>query len=482
MSHAPFAIGIDKVVDLLGLQRNPRNVAGATSYNVKCPFCDDPKYHMNINTVKNVYFCPRCMDPASSNSGALDLYGRVRLGTPHVKGRNGKELFGLLRADLGGDIVFRNDTPRTHGFAWDTPPAPNRNLDRAYRALLTLPYLELSKNHRTALESRGLSEEDIDSEMFATIREPQWIISHCCAAEDMYQWYIDNNIEDLRKNAAPLRAMTEDDVVAGLLIARDLVGMGVGLTQVPGFFKLAGRWCFRTVSGMLIPTVALDGCIVGLQVRMDTPTEHGLRYMTVSSKGLNGGVTTKIGRVHVSASGEISQGTEVLLTEGPLKATVIRHLLMKRGFTDFAVIGIQGVNNTRELPGLLSELKGRGVKRIYLALDMDKCCNLNVAKAGVSIRKIITQQGLSPVTVCWDSEYACKKYNELALLCVNNGLEVPEHDDIYTSLCLMARLLSAKDIQHSVKVVNGRTLKDYWRSETKGLDDYLKFIATEGAE
>ena len=43
-----FPISIDSVVGLLGLERSPRYRHGAVSYNVRCPFCDDRKFHMKF--------------------------------------------------------------------------------------------------------------------------------------------------------------------------------------------------------------------------------------------------------------------------------------------------------------------------------------------------------------------------------------------------------------------------------------------------
>ena len=100
---------IDEVVDLLGLEVDPKSRRDSSSYNVKCPFCRDKKYHMNINRAKNAYYCVLCTGD-NKNTGVLDLYGRVRFGTPHIKGNgpsaNGKELkFKLLNA-LGRGMDF----------------------------------------------------------------------------------------------------------------------------------------------------------------------------------------------------------------------------------------------------------------------------------------------------------------------------------------------------------------------------------------
>lgn len=77
-----FSVNIEEVVDFLGLERKPNSRRGADSFDVKCPFCNDGGYHMNIHTTKNTYHCVKCMDSTQKKTGVLDLYGRVALSTP----------------------------------------------------------------------------------------------------------------------------------------------------------------------------------------------------------------------------------------------------------------------------------------------------------------------------------------------------------------------------------------------------------------
>lgn len=60
MGYDKFSIDIREVVKLLGLKVSPQSDFNGTSFNVRCPFCNDTKYHMNINTVKNAYSCVKC--------------------------------------------------------------------------------------------------------------------------------------------------------------------------------------------------------------------------------------------------------------------------------------------------------------------------------------------------------------------------------------------------------------------------------------
>ena len=154
MPHQAFTIPITDVVDILGLERNPRDRAGASSFNVRCPFCDPPgkHYHMNINTEMNVYFCPRCMDTyTQKNTGALDLYGQVRLGTPLIPGVNGKYIYHTLMCELESKTPNYNSVRSIPVEVEEIYPAANSDLDKVYRALLSLPSLALTRRHGSNL-------------------------------------------------------------------------------------------------------------------------------------------------------------------------------------------------------------------------------------------------------------------------------------------------------------------------------------------
>ena len=60
---------ISDVIGLLGL---PQPLSGRSSYYISCPCCDDNprKRHLNVNTAKDVFRCPRC----GVAGGVIDLY------------------------------------------------------------------------------------------------------------------------------------------------------------------------------------------------------------------------------------------------------------------------------------------------------------------------------------------------------------------------------------------------------------------------
>ena len=53
----PQKFDVIDVINALGLEINPRQSTQQPSFNVRCPFCGDTKFHMNINAEKDLYKC-----------------------------------------------------------------------------------------------------------------------------------------------------------------------------------------------------------------------------------------------------------------------------------------------------------------------------------------------------------------------------------------------------------------------------------------
>lgn len=461
-----FPVSIDRVADLLGLDREPKT-RGRAVYNVRCPFCDPDDgrhFHMNINTEKNVYFCPRCMDSTQKNTGALDLYGRVRFGTPLLN--NGKELYRSLVLELEskGAAV---PAPLPEIRSREILPADDDALDAAYRALLSLPCLALSEEHLRNLRNRGIDEGAAKEHHYATLPEPSELIRNHPESEKMRRILAENRSFPFLDH--------DDPKLAGALISLDLSAQKVRFEQVPGFYNSGGIPCFRYEPGMLIPTVSYEGRIVGLQVRRNTPGKNGLRYLTVSSKGFPGGVTTGIARVHVTGdTGMIGPDCRVLLTEGPLKADAALALFHKSGETQFVIIALQGVNSTKELPAVAEKLFRDGIREVSLALDMDKCGNIFVARAEKTIAEILKSKGLKVNRLYWDMPYAEAKERRLSGLCLTYGLCPPPEGSVFRRIQLMADMLHRNHIPYDTEITaDGVVETNHWRQETKGIDDYL---------
>lgn len=483
MPHEKFSFSIQDVVDVLGLERNPRSPAGARSYSVRCPLCGDKGYHMNINLEKDVYRCFKCSD--NKGTGALDLYGRVRFGTPLIPGRNGNghELFEALCKELNAPVDPQQRPRPKEVYVQEILPAPDDKLDKVYRTLFSLPYLRLNRYHASELMKRGFQEDVIRMHGYGSMPSGEKLLKRHPDAEAVSKWYKENKIEETRKADPILQRFKPADIMAGFLIATDICKAGVEPRNVPGFFILLGRWCFHAGPGIMIPTINFYGQYVGLQVRRDVTSQKGIRYMTVSSKGLPFGPTADIARTHVITSGQITPNTTVIFTEGPLKADVIHYLLYRLGVTDVAVVAVHGVNNTKELPKVVDQLRMCGVTVAQSALDMDKTGNLQVARCGRAIREIFEKGGIELQTLCWDEPYAWRKLVELQELCWNNKLPFPENpQNPFFAIYECAETLSANKVPYNLaknpdgtiqKTRDGKEIKDAWDKKTKGYDDFL---------
>lgn len=473
-----FSIAIDRVVDLLGLERSPKSSREAESFRVKCPFCHDVKYHMSISRRKNAYNCFLC----STGGGALDLYGRVALGTPLVKGKrdrggNGHILFAKLSTALG--IPRLNTYERTQtkpeSKGKESPMrAKDEILDKVYSALLSLKPLSLSDLHTQNLYRRGLDDHVIAENGYRTLDEScEWISQY----PNLVKEYFTLGIEAEAMTFVRLKWQTQKQRIAGYIIARLLEREGVtSFLGVPGFYRLKGKWLFRVEPGMLIPSRNQLGQIVCLQSRKES---GNLRYMTVSSKSLPYGVTEGISRLHFPlGNGPLDKDAKVMIIEGPLKADVAAFLMGEKANY---IVAIQGVNITRDLPAFFAEAKKAGATEILNYFDMDKLTNPNVAKASRSLYSLAKEQGLDFRMQAWDLDYARVKWMELTAICRAHGLLVAcsEPEDLFQSVTELANILHENNVEHSNYLTPSGVKKHYWRERTKGIDDFLLSLRSD---
>ena len=413
-----FSIEIEQIVDFLGLQRKQGNRQGASSYQVKCPFCQDQKYHMNINVEKNAYSCTHC----GQAGGALDLYGRIAHNTPLIPGKrraggNGDVLYAKLYQDLYGDrsAEVRKRPIMEPQYETAILRSSDEQVHNAYHLLLSFPPFQLSVEHRQNLMKRGLNEEVIRRNEYRSIPQDfSWISQY----PREYREFLEQDMETKLRNYPQLSHETTEKLIAGYIVGQVLQSQ-CSLEGVPGFYELDGHWMVRVEEGMMIPTRNRVGEIVGLQVRKD---KGAVRYKTLSSKDLPKGVTERISRVHFPLhQTPVTAQSVVFLTEGPLKADVASHLYEKESI----FFAIQGVNNTGgEFPELLQWLHSQGVTTIYNALDMDKLTNPNVAKASRSIRNKAKDYGLQVQMFAWDEDCAWRTYAKLIALCRWHGFVI----------------------------------------------------------
>lgn len=465
---------IEEVVQLLGLERKPRG----TSFKVRCPFCGDHltskgtiPYAMDINSQKGTYFCFDC----ETGGGLLDLYGRVALGTP-MTAANKKELFKALQK-------ARGESSKTYVSMMKTPqkpveeykmiyPAKDERLNEVYQALLSLPELSLSDDHRQNLLSRGLADESIDRNGYRTIPDDNSWVRTCYHIRAAYEA---GSFEKERKSIPAISRIAKNTMIASMLIGETVKAKVGDPERIPGFFKLCGRWFFRMEAGMLIPTRNVRGEIVAFQIRKD---KGDVRYLTLSSKGLPEGVNTRIARAHFPISNAaFDEKAVIMITEGPLKSDVAIELMKQMKDVPYSFIAIPGVQTRHELPGILTSLKKHGVRRIYNAFDMDRLLNPTVIKATEALKKECLEQGIKLLDLYWDEDAGRQKKRELQKVFEDNGISCELDEPWYETIPQMCLELHNRNIPYCRKPDNnGGYEKDYWPDCSKGIDDYLKSL------
>ena len=328
------------IIPLIGLPNLPLN---RVSYNVPCPCCDDEpgKKHLNINLKKDVFRCPRC----GFAGGVFDLYA-CYTGIPREEVRD---------ALIAGLHVQGNPYKVPFSPVKEIPECPLTDIDsRSQTYTELLKKLSLASDHRDNLQNRGLTDQEIDRLGYKT---------------------------------TPLFGLAS--------IAKQLTEEGLYLAGVPGFYKTkSGTWSFIHESrGILIPVRDEHSRIQGLQIRRDNVERR--KYRWVSSVEKTDGCKAE-GWVHLAGPLCTSQ---VILTEGPMKADVIHYLSGK------TVLAVPGVNTLSHLEKTLQILKENGVQKIMTAFDMDFLNNPHVQKGYSRLVRLLEDAGIPFGTYLWDPAY-----------------------------------------------------------------------------
>lgn len=255
-----------------------------------CPFCGDNgpgKYHLFLNTTKNIFRCVLCGEKGNS----ISLYAKM-------EGVSNRRAFQALSED--GRLYRFPQQPLSQKPAEREPSPLAARHDTYYDMLM---HLELSPKHRADLLTRGLSEERI--------------------AQNMY------------RSLPPSRAARQ--LLAGILADFH------ALEGIPGFYVNKGRWDIAGRSGLLIPYCDKDGYIQGLQVRLDDESKSGRKYRWLSSRGMTHGTRS---RSYIHVTGNI-HATTAYLTEGALKGDVASFLDDDALFLCFA--GVTAVADLKDV-------------------------------------------------------------------------------------------------------------------------------------
>lgn len=466
-----FSISITDVVRLLALEQDPKTRPGSPSYNVRCPFCDTPsdrRYHMNISEAKDAYRCVRCSGD-EKNLGVLDLYSRVRFGCPASQ-KGAGYVFKALSEELHLDSnTIRRAAPVNSKPSYRViKPASDTQLNEAYSALLGLPYVSLTSQHRLNLLRRGLGTIDIARNGYGSILLNERITKH--------PYYdtarkICNEKKNLIEQNPKLARQKKLALIAGIIIAHDLEECGIKLKRVPGFFRLDKVWCMKADEGMLIPTRNRLGQIVGIQTRTDAVYREGLRYITLSSKDLEEGPNTDISRIHFPlGNADLETAGIVGLTEGPLKADIAAALFRKPAF----IMAVQGVNNTRELDSIISGFDS-SIRTVWNMLDMDRFVNVHVQKASCAIEAKFRKRNMEFRSLVWDRTSLDSLYENIQKTCVSSDIVFPEmipgREDEWIRQVFSSFEANKVSLESRYLECCGEDLK--WHSDSKGIDDFL---------
>jgi hypothetical protein len=234
-----------------------------------------------------------------------------------------------VRGGLGGWWHYRFTNAPPPKLA---PPKPQpkttterASADHVAGVLTTLlrKHLALSKQHRAALLARGLSEGEIERNGYASAPTPE----------------------------------------EGTRIAREL--SIYGLEGVPGFFMQGGEWRMRDYGpGIFVPVRDEHLRIVGCQIRRDDVADGQPKYIWFSSAGKSHG-TSSGSPVHYARPHLLHDASEVMLTEGPMKAHITAH------FLNAPVIAAAGVSNFGQDFAENLKAKFPKLKTCFVAFDSD---------------------------------------------------------------------------------------------------------------
>jgi DNA primase len=185
--------------------------------------------------------------------------------------------------------------------------------------------LTLRPEHRARLEARGLAPDEIAR---------------------------------LRYASAPATSAERQRAADELAPYLDPFGGGV-----PGFYRERGRWrmVYRP-AGFFVPVRDESGYIQALSQRVDEPRD-GCKYLWLSSADRDGGASSGA-PPHFAARHLMWRASEVMITEGSLKADVAAYLSRS------AVVGVAG---THAICGLAGRLKASFplLRRVFVAYDRD---------------------------------------------------------------------------------------------------------------
>lgn len=236
--------------------------------------------------------------------------------------------------------------------------APIETLNKVYSSLLSK--LPLTNEHIEKLTERGISKEEITYFNYRSLpKESRFKITNTLVSEFG---------EEIFKN-------------------------------IPGFYTANGKYGdFINItggSGFTIPIQNTNKDIIGIQVRVDQPTED-TKYIWLSSTDEKNG-TSSGAPVHIAIPPVIKRN-EIWITEGPLKANV---LAWRR---KCIVMAAPGVSNWGEIPENVLNIRMKyGITgACVIAYDADYKEKIEVKSNALNLYKSLLNRGSSVYFAIWN--------------------------------------------------------------------------------
>lgn len=366
MAHTPLPFKCTDGLDYVGTHYP----AHKNNVYIDCPWCGGKK---KLNAVlsgpkEHVFHCAKC-----------DTSANTLIYVAEVRGITSKEAYAELCNYANVPLYERDVKPESKKQEKkEEKPVellPIKERNKTYRYLLSL--FKLEPYEKEDLLKRGFDEEVITRLGYKTYN-------------------------------------TREDYDECKRLARLLLNKGVPLKGVPGFYKHYKDWTFkRHKTGLLIPYRDYNARIQGLQIRHRKEDIKGdiPKYLWISSENMQGGICSEgCGRsfLHFATDfkwneddgiNEAILDKEIVLTEGALKADLFHHL------TGMPCLAMPGVNAYQPFIEVLDLLKEKGVKKIYLAFDMDYMDKIEVKRAEEKIKEIILTAGFQFARAKWDPTF-----------------------------------------------------------------------------
>ena len=357
------------VMGLVGL--DPTRIKSSSGY-FDCPICGGKK-KLNVNVKVGhggVCRCAKC----AAGGDKLDLYllfHNPRLVSTRTKSdsiyyrpseedrsRGMREIMEALHIYRRNPNFMRNVAKAKTAAATTQQPQISSPEQRhaVYSSFLQL--LHLTSAHRAALHDRGLTDQEIERMQF---------------------------------RSTPMFGRTQ--------LAQKLIGQGLSLEGVPGFFKLSTtdektgevheEWSvYCPDPGYFVPIRNRDGLIVAMQIRLNKSTTDKSKYRFFTSGRetlLNG--QSAVSEIHVEMCSQPPR--YVVVTEGPIKGYVAR-ALFQRIFNrdDMALLCVVGTSNFGKVKALMEWMMRQYPVEYFIEMyDLDKFTNQYVKRDRANLER-----------------------------------------------------------------------------------------------